>query len=84
VVRAVCRDARGDSPFLSISKMLSARSEDAPSPSCSTTTSHMNALRVIFCPEAWSVDRVELFKSIALGGGAGGGGNGEAERCRLG
>lgn len=50
-----------------------------PSPSLSTTTSHKNALRVIFLPVALSVDLVELLRSMAFGGG--GGGSGSAERC---
>jgi hypothetical protein len=35
-------------------------------------TSQWNALRVTFEPVEWSVDRVELLRSIGFGGGSGG------------
>ncbi len=44
----------------------------SPSPSVSITTSQRKALRVIFNPVCLSVDRVELLRSIALGGSGGG------------
>ena len=49
----------------------------SPSPSRSTIKSHKKALLVIFAPVSLSVDLVELFRSIALGGG--GGGNGDMD-----
>jgi hypothetical protein len=50
----------------------------SPSPSRSTTTSHKNALLVIFFSDSLSVDLVELFRSIILGG-RGGGSAGEVD-----
>lgn len=65
--------------YVSNSSVFSIPEHYIPSPSLSTTTSHKNALRVIFLPVSLSVDLVELLRSMAFGGG--GGGNGSAERC---
>lgn len=43
-----------------------------PGPSLSSMTSQWKALRVTFEPVEWSVDRVELLRSMGFGGGKGG------------
>ena len=56
---------------------------DEPPPSRSTTTSHRKALLVNFCPVSLSVDRVELLRSMALGGSGGGSGEVGRDLARL-
>jgi hypothetical protein len=71
--RGVNRDEKGDFWFLRISTVVYGDcDEDLPGPSLSKTTSQWNALLVTLEPVEWSVDLVELFKSIGLGGGSGG------------
>jgi hypothetical protein len=69
----VNRDEKGDFWFLGISTVVYGDcDDDLPGPSLSKMTSQWNALLVTLEPVEWSVDLVELFRSIGLGGGSGG------------
>lgn len=66
------RDGREDYGFLFISTVCLDDYDDLPGPSFSRITSQWNALLVTFEPVEWSVERVELLRSMGFGGGSGG------------